>query len=493
MAEDNPFLGFFESMGVGMEAGAKRRSLMERAQQGKLEPGETVPSLGRTILQGITKAATPASTRLAQEELKLRAANQALDYKIQQDRQKALDAKAYYDKSKEAAEAEAEKDNSILFSDLTYKAQSAISLGKFGEIPELRKQAKGLPVPQQVQFNAVLNDLNDTYDAEEFIKFDRNKKYLSNSLPAEELNALTPPEAQRLVEVYFGKPISNIGAMVSDYDTYRARGAEGSAQLVLASIKKNTETKGQVVEVSPEGNVTIREEILSGSKPELSKQEESDRAEAIEASEKLFSTIDQARSLVASNPNLVGSTGEISGGLNALKEVLRPLVDLPQNATRIQIENAFNTLKTEALTSLGGGSLARLTDKDAKILENNIPQLSLTDSPGKVMSVLNQLEGTISLRYLLNRSRTNTLSSLVSDLGAARVGKLAATAGRLNFRPGLVDEAIREAISSIDAQTDTNVARQQILDLFTALQDNGFSDAQREPYIRYLETLSETE
>ena len=126
MAQDNPFLGFFESMGVGMEAGAERRSLMERARQGKLKPGESVPSLGRTILQGITRAATPASTRLAQDQLKLQAANQALDYKIQQDRQTALDVKASYEKAKEAAEAEAEKDNSILFSDLTYKAQSAI-------------------------------------------------------------------------------------------------------------------------------------------------------------------------------------------------------------------------------------------------------------------------------------------------------------------------------------------------------------------------------
>ena len=125
MAEDNPFLGFFESMGVGMEAGAERRSLMERARLGKLEPGESVPSLGRTILQGITKAATPASTRLAQDELKLRAANQALDYKIQQDRQTALDVKASYEKAKEAAEAKAELQDSLVY------AESINKMGQF--------------------------------------------------------------------------------------------------------------------------------------------------------------------------------------------------------------------------------------------------------------------------------------------------------------------------------------------------------------------------
>jgi hypothetical protein len=117
MAQDNPFLGFFESMGVGMEAGAERRSLMERARQGKLEPGESVPSLGRTILQGITRAATPASTRLAQDQLKLQAADQALDYKIQQDRQAALKLKDTYDKTKEAAEAEAELQDSIVYTE----------------------------------------------------------------------------------------------------------------------------------------------------------------------------------------------------------------------------------------------------------------------------------------------------------------------------------------------------------------------------------------
>ena len=82
MAEDNPFLKFFESVGIGMEAGRERRSLMERSREGKLEPGETVPSLGATILSGISRAATPANTRLAQDELKLRAANYALDRKI---------------------------------------------------------------------------------------------------------------------------------------------------------------------------------------------------------------------------------------------------------------------------------------------------------------------------------------------------------------------------------------------------------------------------
>lgn len=493
MAEDNPFLSFFESMGTGMEAGAERRSLMQRAQRGQLEPGEEVPGLGRTILKGITRAATPASTRLAQDQLKLQIANQALDEQIFEAKQQAAEAEKIALKTKASKEAQAERDNAILFADITSRADEFLATGQFEKMAELRKEAKNLPVAQQVQFNSVANTLSDTYKAEDFIEFKRNKGYLEGRLSPEELASLTPPEAKRMSDVFFGRPISNIGAMVSDYESYNARGATNAAQLVLASIKKNTEKTGQVVDVSPEGRVTIREEVIGGPKADISKTEEAERTEGLESFEILFSTIDQARSLVRENPDLVGSTGEISGGLNAFKEIIRPVVALPQDADRLQVEKAFDTLKTQALTSLGGGSLARLTDKDAKILESNIPQLKLTSSPAKVMQVMDQLEGTISLRYLLNRSRTNTLGNMLEELGASRVGKLAATASRLNFRPGLVDEVIRESINSIDSQTNQALARQQILDLFTALRDYGFSDAEREPYIQYAETLSAIE
>ena len=92
MAEDNPFLSFLESMGTGMEAGAERRSLMQRAERGQLEPGEEVPGLGRTILKGITRAATPANTRLAQDQMKLQIANQVLDEQIFEAKQQAAEA-----------------------------------------------------------------------------------------------------------------------------------------------------------------------------------------------------------------------------------------------------------------------------------------------------------------------------------------------------------------------------------------------------------------
>jgi hypothetical protein len=60
MAEDNPFLSFFESIGTGMEASQQRRTLMERAQRGE---DVDVPGRFATVMSAIARASTPASTR----------------------------------------------------------------------------------------------------------------------------------------------------------------------------------------------------------------------------------------------------------------------------------------------------------------------------------------------------------------------------------------------------------------------------------------------
>jgi len=493
MAQDNPFLSFFEGLGTGMEAGRERRTLMQRAQRGEISP-QDVPGRFETMLTAIARASTPASTRLAQDQLKLQIANQALDEQIFEAKQQAAEAEKITLKTKAKAEADAERDNSVLFADLISRAESDLSVGKFDTLAGIRAEASGLPVTQQVQLGDAIGELTRSYDMKQAREFNANKEVLSQYMPAEDVQKVGPLQAQTLVEILSGRYQSGIGQMVGDLNSLRTLGLTSLSSLIMPAIEKQARSVGQVIEMNPEtGQFTMREEIIGGPKADISKTEEAERAEGLESSEILFSTIDQARSLVQQNPNLVGSTGQIAGGFNAIKEILRPIVPLPQDADRIQIENAFNTLRTQALTSLGGGSLARLTDKDAKILEKNIPQLNLTDSPTKVMQVMDQLEGTISLRYLLNRSRTDTLGTMLGELGASRVGKLAATAGRLNFRPGLVDEVIREAINSIDSQTDQALARQQTLDLFTALRDYGFSDAQREPYIQYAETLSTIE
>jgi hypothetical protein len=81
MAQDNPFLSFFESIGTGMEAGQRRRTLMQRAQKGE---AVDVPSLGMTALMGAVRAATPADTRLRQDQLRMQTANYALQNSIRE-------------------------------------------------------------------------------------------------------------------------------------------------------------------------------------------------------------------------------------------------------------------------------------------------------------------------------------------------------------------------------------------------------------------------
>lgn len=97
-----------------MEAGQRRRSLMERSRRGEQVD---VPSLGATILSGISRAATPAATRLAQDQLKLEAANYALDRKIQQDRYQAQAAAETAKRAAEAREAEAELRDSVVYTE----------------------------------------------------------------------------------------------------------------------------------------------------------------------------------------------------------------------------------------------------------------------------------------------------------------------------------------------------------------------------------------
>jgi hypothetical protein len=94
MAEDNPFLSFFESIGTGMEASQQRRTLMERAQRGE---DVDVPGRFATVMSAIARASTPASTRQAQDKLKLETAKFALEKSLGERKQAALELKTLAD------------------------------------------------------------------------------------------------------------------------------------------------------------------------------------------------------------------------------------------------------------------------------------------------------------------------------------------------------------------------------------------------------------
>jgi hypothetical protein len=167
MAQDNPLLSFFESMGTGMEAGAERRSLMQRAQRGQLKPGEEVPGLGRTILKGITRAATPASTRLAQDQLKLQAANYALQNSIREKEYKLRQQNQILDEAEYNAKLQQSIDDNLGFRTANeeilrmldtddidgiraFKAPKGMSLSGQQQIDKLKKDALATKQAQRI-------------------------------------------------------------------------------------------------------------------------------------------------------------------------------------------------------------------------------------------------------------------------------------------------------------------------------------------------------
>jgi len=462
MAQDNPFLSLFESMGTGMEAGAERRSLMQRAERGQLEPGEEVPGLGRTILKGITRAATPANTRLAQDQMKLQIANQVLDEQIFEAKQQAAEAEKIALKTKASKEARAERDNSILFADITSRADEFLATGQFEKMAGLRKEAENLPVSQQVQFNSVVNTLSDTYKADDFIEFKRNKGYLEGRLSPEELASLTPPEAKRMSDVFC---------------------ATNAAQLVLASIKKNTEKTGQVVDVSPEGRVTIREEVIGGTGKDLSVAEQA----ALNKSEKVYKEvrpfIDQALRLVTENPDSFGSSGELTGLTNRMKSLLGviPFVEFKQDMTRREVETSINTLIGKTLPALAGTSLGRMTENDAKLLKAPLPKLDVFNPAEVVKQQLETLDFRVSLAYILDQQKRGTIAQVIDNEGPVEFAKIMSRANKEGFgsQERTVLRAIDEAVTHISSNPNMQDADSDIKALFMELGASGqFNDAE---------------
>jgi hypothetical protein len=135
MAEDI-FLNFFQGLGTGMEAGRERRTLMQRAQQGKISPQE-VPGRFETMLTAMARASTPDSTRLAQDKLKLETAKFALEKSLGERKQASLELKTLADLELANKEAEDEKNDTFLFTVKQNEARKAFLTGGMSEVYKL--------------------------------------------------------------------------------------------------------------------------------------------------------------------------------------------------------------------------------------------------------------------------------------------------------------------------------------------------------------------
>lgn len=200
MAEDNPFLSFLESMGTGMEAGAERRSLMQRAERGQLEPGEEVPGLGRTILKGITRAATPANTRLAQDQLKLQAANYALQNSIREKEYNLRQQNQILDEAEYSAKLQQSIDDNLGFRTANEEILRMLDTDDIDGIRAF-KAPKGMSLSGQQQIGKLKKDALATKQAERELEYRDIKSkliadysYTEENLPRDFFTAKTTLE-----------------------------------------------------------------------------------------------------------------------------------------------------------------------------------------------------------------------------------------------------------------------------------------------------------
>ena len=479
----NPFDNFFSGLVGGATAMGQRRAL-------KAE-GEEAPTFTGALFQGMQLGRTLPSTpteKLNADRLKLEAGKIALESQLSKRKQDAVELQQFADLQLANEEAEQEKNDILAYTTVTNRIMDAFRTGGMEAV-----YAIPLPEFSSSSFTSDIHNLINDLDKTSLEK--SRQEFRDYRDAADELGIPTEGKSTLVLRAQVDQKLgrytatpTQVAKMIDELEAYQRDGDTEKAQLMRSYLQGLVSSPTTSVTYDPE---TDKFTVVSG-KQSLPKPTSADAAELEEAQaiETLWSTINQVRSLVEQNPKLVGSTGELMGLSNTFAEVLRPIFpNLPQNADRLKVVKAFNTLKTQALMALGKGSLAKLTDKDAKILMDNIPELSVTSSPEEVMGVLNQLEGTLDLGYLLTQKNLNRVDTLARDPGPRRLGKLIASASRLNFKTALVDEIMRKAIVHINDQPD-GVADKQLNELVTSLQENGWTTENLKPYVDYLSKLN---
>jgi hypothetical protein len=254
--------------------------------------------------------------------------------------------------------------------------------------------------------------------------------------------------------------------MVSDYESYNARGATNAAQLVLGSIKKNTETTGQRVEIDPTtGKVTIREEIIGGPDRDLSATERSDLREASRSYQELKPILDKAERLVTESPEAFGSSGEWTGAINQLKSLVGviPIAQFKQDMTRRDVETTMDTLVGKVLPVLAGASLGRMTENDAKLLKAPLPKLNVFTPAEVVKQQIDALRFRVSLAYILGRESGGSLQGLLDEEGPVEFARLISRAKSEGYGreertlERAVDQAIRDIAAKPQAEADSEL------------------------------------
>lgn len=172
MAE-NPFESFLTGMIGGATAGARRRTMVEQGQQaagaaedffggGPIDPPKA-PGMGATFLAGLQLARTLPTTpgqKLQADQVKLQAANYALQRKTAEDRQAAIDAQNYYKNAVEAKEAEDNLHDAVLLNEKFNLINTAAKLGSTSSIYSVTAEKGEFKSPDSYEdLNKYKNDV----------------------------------------------------------------------------------------------------------------------------------------------------------------------------------------------------------------------------------------------------------------------------------------------------------------------------------------------
>ena len=464
MAQDNPFLNLFEGIGAGMEAGQRRRNLMERARQGEISPQE-VPGLGMTALMGAVRAATPASTRLAQDQFRVQTAQYALENTLAKEKQQAAQIKQLSDLSIASTQAENEKNDAALLASSAEQAREAFVKGGMDSV-------YGLPIPKfagadsQKQYTDFLKQLDGTSFAE--TASDMKQLIASASdlgISSEGKSRLVlQAEIQGRLNQYTQNP-TQIRQMLNEMRALQESGDTTGAQIIGNYMNHLSAATGQVIEYSPDGRVTIRKEVIGGPDKDLSATERSDLREASRSYQELKPILDKAERLVTESPQAFGSSGEWTGAINQLKSLagVIPIAQFKQDMTRREVETTMDTLVGKVLPVLAGASLGRMTENDAKLLKAPLPKLDVFTPAEVVKQQIDALRFRVSLAYILGRESGGSLQGILDEEGPVEFARLISRAKSEGFGreertlERAVDQAIRDIASKPESEADSDL------------------------------------
>jgi len=167
MAQDNPFLSFFESIGTGMEASQQRRTLMERAQRGE---DVDVPGRFATVMSAIARASTPAETRLRQDQLRMQTANYALQNSIREKEYNLKVQNQILDNAELSAKLEQEINDNNGYRTAGEELQSLLNDGDIAAVRSYRAP-EGMSLSGQQQVKKLKDELLAGKQAERIAEY----------------------------------------------------------------------------------------------------------------------------------------------------------------------------------------------------------------------------------------------------------------------------------------------------------------------------------